>query len=533
MFCKNCGTQLSSDAKFCTKCGTPFASGGNEQKDSKVVNAGSTKSVYSSVQKNVKNTNAAVKAAVSGWLLFIFSKEILKHKRFPVVAGTAGLVLVLAVVAAIVVFRPYNPPYEVISFGRYDNIVYIGAGQFRVERGNPPHPSWGVVDIRGNYIIPFGRYQIPRGGIVMGDGNFFVLDGSSYHVLDSRGRTTASFDRWNIVTYVTSNRFIVETGQFENQRFGVIDSRGNYVIPMDIRTRITASLCSQFFIVHERYRVGVFDNRGNEVVSFGQFEQIVSAPGGRFIGGSGTGANMRNAVLNARGVEIIPMGQYTHIQAAGGNHFIVREPRDGGMRGVIDSRGNVVVPLRYDNIIYSASAGSTIFAVWIEEGDRWAGLNSRGEEVINLGSYNEIIPIMGSLFLVRRGEQGEATWGIIDARGNEIIPYGRYSEITPAQSDRFIVQRGDLPNQQWGVLDARENEIIALGRYDRIDTPPPFSDLVFIARIGNSFSLLDTNGRVIVPRGRYNEILGISNGLAIVRRGENNQIGVVNTRRIN
>ena len=204
VFCNSCGTPIEGGGTFCGNCGA---------------------AVVGAVPPVVPVGPPYVKKGGG-------------KKIGIIVAGVGALVAVIAAVLIFVVGASYNPPYEVVSMGRYDQIGYIGDGRFVVARGGWQDLRWGVVDIRGNEIIPFGRFEAPDDSPITTTGNFIVRDGRTFYVLNSRGNEITSFDRYDRVTYVTDNRFIVSIGSGSNTRAGVVDARDNEIIPLGRYTNI-------------------------------------------------------------------------------------------------------------------------------------------------------------------------------------------------------------------------------------------------------------------------------------------------------
>ena len=560
MFCKECGQNLEgASGGFCSKCGTKIE-GLPELEVPEIVSGDKAEPAVmyctecgrpgtadgvcekcAAKKKSVKPQRDVMQAVLT----------FVKKKPVAVIAGAVVFVAVFVTIIVASAGRAYNPPYEVISFGRYDEIVYIGYGQFLVAR-----EDWertGVRDVYGNEIIEFGRFEYLFDEIdvhfrAFRDGNFFITDARTFYLFNRAGNEIVSFDRFDWVDYVTENSFIVYTGTGQNARVGVIDARGMEIIPIGRFDRITASNNGRWFRVQDGNRIGVLNASGTEIISMGRFDSILFAAGNRFIVSTGQSQNRRVAALDSRGQEIIALGRFDQIQAAGDSFFTVR---DGNDWGVLNVRGDEVIPFRYSRI---QMVGNNNFIVL--DGDRTGVLDTRGNEIITIGRYDEISYAGNERFLVRSG--GERTWGsvwegarwgILDTRGNEVISFGRYDEIIPAPGDRFVVRSGGtfnedtrvLENARWGVLDTRGTEIISSGRYDSIywlrdswlgrEVEFISSDYGFIVQSGDRVGFRCVDGREIIPMGRYDEVQSMYNGLAIVARG--GRVGVINTRRIN
>lgn len=463
-------------------------------------------------------------------------KALFKEKPAIAFGGLAGaVVLLVAIILAATLGGTHNPPYEVIQMGRYDDILYIGNGQFVVMRGSGANARWGVQNTRGRDIIEFGRFDMPNDeSFVAHDGNFVVQRGRTFYILNSNGSEITSFDRYDRISYVSPNRFIVGTGIGGNVRTGLVDRRGNYIIPMGQYDRLQPIENGDRFIAWDGSRKGILDARGNVIISLGRYDHIQPVPGSRYIVQEGT----RVALLDNRAREIIRPGLYDRIFPAGDSHFIVQ---DGNRWGVVDARAREVIPFRYDSISFTG----THFIV--NEGDRFGALDMRGNEVIRFGQYDRVMYALNSRFLVGRGQSWEedSVIGVVDARGNEIIPMGRFNLIEPVPGDRFVVGTGEF-NDWWGsweidrrgVVDHRGNEIIDMGRFDRVEFFRSWwgnaigveADPVFVVQTGDRMGVLGLDGQEIIPSGAYASFYGMYNRLAIVADNRDS-IGVINTRR--
>lgn len=565
MLCKKCGQNLEgASGDFCCKCGTKTEQI-LETKEAEIVpddktvsavmyctecgqsSAGGDGGICQECITKKANASSAPQSHMSEMQQSDIMQTIApfaKKKPIVVVAGVVALVAIFVIIVVMVTGRSFNPPYEVISIGRYDEIHYIGDSRFLVMRGDWPNTRWGVEDVRGNEIIGFGRFDMIENDFLTHDGNFTVRDGGTFFILNSDGSEIASFDRFDWVSYVTENRFIASTGSGQNTRAGVWDARGTEIISMGRYSQIAASQDGRWFIVWDGNRVGALDERGAEVVSMGRYDNLHFAPGDRFIASTGDWPTARFAVLDSRGNEVIPLGRFDEILIAGDTHFIARE---GNTWGVLNTQGSEVIPFRYDHIQH---VGNNNFIV--VDGDRHGVLDVRGQEIISLGRYDEINYAHSDRFRVRSGGEWDsriwewegARWGILDSRGDEVIPLGRYDGIYPVPGDRFIVRSGGTINlstwewdgARWGVLDARGNEVISPGRYDNISVFHAYwhnvdVDYGFVVRSGDRIGVRDIDGQEIIPIGRYDNVDSMHNGLAIVDRG--GRIGVINTRRIN
>jgi hypothetical protein len=391
------------------------------------------------------------------------------------VAFGVAVFFALVVIAVSVFFllrAVNNLPEEIISFGRYDNIFYIGENKFHVYRDG----RWGIRDARGNYIVEFGAYGYFVDRNLFDGGYIIACSGGTFHVLNPDGKEIAAFDDYDSVWFAMPNRFIVTTGS----------------------------------------QVGVANRRNREVISMGTYTNIW-ASGERYIVADGN----RVGALNARGREIIPLGRFDEITLFA-NEFIVR---DGSSRSILDARGREVASLPSEVIFYTDDI------LMLTQNGEYAIYDSRGREIVPFGVYGGIY-FDNAHFVVLDGNRWDSQRGVIDARGNEIIPMGRYDEIRVASENRFVVVAfGENWGGSFGVIDARGNFIVPMDKYDAIDVTAQFSDDALRVTLDGLVGAIDFSGKEIIPLGKFEAILSVNNNLAIVR-DHGGRLGVVNIRRL-
>ena len=485
-----------------------------------------------------------------------------RNKIYIITAGVVGLIAVMVVViiaatggteaggtrpASTATVATHTLPYEVITFGRYDEIIYYGDGRFMVSRGGWENQRWGIIDVHGNEIIAFGRYDNLQ--YLTSDGNFVVRSGRTFYVLDPSGNEITSFDRFDGVSYVTNNRFVANIFSGDTSRAAVIDAQGNEIIPFGRFNNIWAPRGSQWYIVWDGERVGLVDEQSNEIIPLGRYDDIQAVCDERFIVSTWSEAHMisRWALLDLNGQEIIPFGRYDWVNNVelAGNHLIVG---DGGLVGIFDMYGNVVLPFRYDGLWPSGE--NYLIAT---DGERSGIIDINGQELISIGRYDAVMHAFAGHFLVRSGGEVcedtwdwvNARWAIVNSQGYEIIPLGRYDGISMVSNDRFVVRIGGVLNTDtWqmegarmGVRDAYGNEIISIGRYDSITTIGQYAhqfgiafDFGFVVNAGDRIGVRCIDGQEIIPLGRYDHIQSMINGLAIVER--DGRVGLINISRI-
>lgn len=392
-------------------------------------------------------------------------------------------------------------PYEIIPFGRYDHVSFLGDYHLlSFMADEQDNIVGGVTDLSGNEIFPFSsHYNTPS----VVNGKISIRDGSQLMVFNEDMELIASFNGalYQSVEYVTDNRFILTHWDFFTDGRDttiVVDAAGNPIIsPRRGIRRIDVCDQGRWFKVDSVFMnegIAVFDANGNVVIPFGLYDDIQFIPGDRFaVMTTGSWDDAEFAILDHNRHEVIPFGVYRNFRAIGDGHLIARYDNRWG---IVDAYGNQIT-----GFVYS-------------------GINTECGYVLVVNGNNHRV-------------------GVISAHGEEIIPFDKYNLIQVLSDDRFLVLRNatrgaiDFVGGEWGVVSAVGNEIIPFGEYDNIlvmGTLPWRNTFLrfnygILVTAGEYVGLKCINGQELIPVGKYDFIHGTRNGIAIVEYSED--IGVI------
>jgi len=482
----------------------------------------------------------------------------------------------------------------VIAFGEFNRIFYVGHGQFFVGNSDRIFSiwhdlEWGIIDIHGNEIIEFGRFDpiiyYGRSGaldLLTEDGNFFVRDGNTAHIINRSGEIITSFDSFDRVYLAMYDRFIVRNG-------GVAEEHGDDV--------------------WNYAEWGVINQAGEFIIPFRQFDEIrrtyegsnfIVRIGGVYSDYHGSWLDSQLAVLNRDGRTIIPLGFYNWIWDSSDRAIYVIQNR---YTAVFRLCGELIIPFgRYSDVRY---IGDDMFVVehWtiVDCDIAWYGtriirdyalVTLDGEYLIPFGIYTSIRHLRGNLFAVTIGDCDDWQYhhqAVIDKNGTIIIPFERYESFgicdcrsiifTRNQDENLVlldmqlnniilhknyvgvmrpscyrgmfilyerIENEDFIHTFWHafrrVIDSDGNTIISGGIYRNIrqlfynnwlfqvQYTPAFiagtsSDHSNFIGPVNEFTLYDINGNTIIPRGMFGRAHGFHNGLVIVE--QNGFLGVI------
>ena len=207
---------------------------------------------------------------------------------------------------------PGGATYTMTVEPMYDSVLVSHFGIAVQERGN-----WGVVDVNGRELFPFGRYE--RIGAA-GDGLFIVQDGGEVGVVDQNDREVIPLGRYDDIFGGIDGRFSV---QLEEQ-LAVIDVDGREIIAFRFgRYRHIRPMWNDlFFVIAEDFGLSVIDRTGREIISLGGYASVRIQPSeDNFFVVSNSDDEW--SVVDVHGRGIIPFGKYGRIAGVSDGRFVV------------------------------------------------------------------------------------------------------------------------------------------------------------------------------------------------------------------
>ena len=228
--------------------------------------------------------------------------------------------------------------------------------------------------------------------------------------------------------------------------------------------------------------------------------------------------------IDTTGNVVLPFGRYDRVEKFSDGLAAVW--LNGKGWGFIDKTGKEVVPCKYH---YVNSFDQGLAAV--ELNGKWGFIDTTGKEVVPC-NYDGVGDFSEGLAAVQ-GESGKG--GFIDTTGKEVIPC-QYNAILAAFKDgRAVVEAstGQIKNGHtvyaWGVIDTQGNVVVPFGKYDKVYN---FSDGLAAMCVGSwpdeKWGRIDKTGQEVVPLGKYYKIEQFSDGLAAVQ-DENYKWGFIDT----
>ncbi len=152
--------------------------------------------------------------------------------------------------------------------------------------------------------------------------------------------------------------------------------------------------------------------------------------------------------------DIIVKPEYKNIQAFGNNYedgYIVTNIED--KQGLIGSNKKEILPAKYEQILQKH--GNDCYVV--KESGILKIINSKGETILE-NQFDDVIEILADTFILKRGDNV----GVVNTSGEELIPF-TYQNLKSIGNNGYIAQKDNL----YGVIDLSGNTKIKF-EYDMI-----------------------------------------------------------------
>lgn len=318
-------------------------------------------------------------------------------------------------------------------------------------------------------------------------------------------------------------------GKYSDSKWGFIDKTGAEVVPCKYGNVNPPEFHEGLAAVRLNDKWGFIDATDKEVVPC-QYSDVNNFSEGLAAVKVDTGEKdswhdtiYKYGFIDKTGREVVPPKYYMVGNFSEGLAWVRGDTREKNERfpiykyGFIDKTGKEVIPCKYD-YAHSFSEGLAAVCVGNWPDEKWGFIDTTGKEVVPC-KYDEVKYFDQSLAAVRL----DGKWGFIDKTGKEVAPC-KYDDVEDFSDGLAAVRIGDNANTaKWGFIDTTGKEVVPCN----YSYAPEFHDGVAIAtastgQIKNGQTVyapgvIDAQGNVVVPFGKYDEIGQFSDGLAAVR----------------
>lgn len=457
---------------------------------------------------------------------------------------------------------------EFIMPSRYDFIQDFICGYAPVLLGG----KYGILNTKLELIIPCEYEYIEA----LSDSLFKFREGSRWGVTDISRTIIVNADYETIVSESESLIKIgtyLPNGSLRELRYGLLDCKGNIIIPAECKsiTRIEEDN-NIFFVVEKEWQKGVLDKNGNIIVPFiydyisesgspfycvcrNKFHSFYKSNGERYIcididkdcskkvtipAGYEYAAYVGYGIVKVSQSDkwglidvsgnIITEPQYSSIDIIDGSFAKVGKCLEEKITvyGFIDTSGEVVTPIEYDKIEKWDNG------YYMIQKNELYGLLSPTLHLVFAPSKNYMKKLDDKYILVRCAGICSA-WGLIDYYGNEVIPadgeHYSFSEIEVLENGflKAIYHKSAYVHQNQytiGILNSKGKEIYRKFQCEDIIY---FGDGLFLVKeiYGNvkNYRLINLQGKELFGT-YYNDIEDLKNGSFLIYK--NNRYGIAN-----
>jgi hypothetical protein len=187
-----------------------------------------------------------------------------------------------------------------------------------------------------------------------------------------------------------------------------------------------------------------------------------------------------------------------------------------GMDGFIDPTGKLVIPSKFDAPLEFSEglAFASTWRPWDDPGPTKAGfIDKQGRFVIENDAFRFGYGFSDgrSVVSVQTG-QNEWAYGLIDKRGNFVISPGTYRSLSPSVHGAIRA----VNDKKVGLIDIDGKVIVPLGKYE--DILEPLDGNVFSAQSNGKVVLMDATGRRLAEVAEPGYVGRFRGGMATIEQ---------------
>lgn len=304
---------------------------------------------------------------------------------------------------------------------------------------------WGYVDSTGKIVIA-AQYQREKQAFKK---TVIVKKDKKWGMLDTAGTVLVPFEFDNL-SYISINGKSVVSAQKFSPRFGYVDTKGNFVIPADLRQA---------------------KELGNGLIGFTH--------------------GLKWGIMDSTGKIICPETYHEILEYSDGLALV----RLGKKWGYVDTKGTEVIPVSYEKAT-AFSHGQA--AVLINK--RWGYINAAGSLSVE-AKYFQAAPFNGISFPVKTKDG----YGLISPSGKWLMKPSWESMVPLENSNLLVIRKGNL----YGLC--RPDGKVVL--YPRFDHFRALGEGVISYRSNLYWGLVDTSGYQLT-HAIFDKVMPFSEGYA-------------------
>ena len=305
--------------------------------------------------------------------------------------------------------------------------------------------------------------------------------------------TNNTKDVSTLVTYVAA---------FENNKWGVIDNKGNTIIDFDYDEMIVIpNKNKDFFICNydvdystETYKTKVLNKNGEQVLNNYNNIKPVENTNGKNIWYEDNmliyEENGKYGLINFEGEKILE-AEYDNIYPLDGIEKSIIIEKDG-LKGLVNtSLGEIIIPAKYVDI--SSLSKTYDDGYIIKNSENKCGIIGADKTNILEEKYDDIKHITGNNYYVVV-ENGETK--VIDASGQIVLNSG-FDSVEEINLNNFVI----IKDEKYGLI-SKDGQVLIAPEYDNIKNA--FSNYYIVQKEGK-YGIIDDSKNVVIE-SKYDRI---------------------------
>lgn len=323
---------------------------------------------------------------------------------------------------------------------QYSDTKDFSEGLAAVQIASDQGLNWGYINEKGEVAIPFMYkevYDFSDGlGIVRDNTtsyDFFAP--SNYYFVDKSGNRVHQ-GTYNGIKRLSGGYSIVKlaSGQYNNiYKYGVVDSKGNYIIQPEYDWIIASNEANMYFTlkgkIHSNLMGDSFTSEGEWTLLDGKGQQIAKLDATQMDSFKGGLARVQRdekwGYIDTSGKDVIPFKYDNAMNFSEGMAGIqVKNEYTQNVWGFVDLKGNIIIKPVY-NEVSSFSDGLAIVNYYNEKADKCYSIIDKTGKKITVTEYDSIEKVDKDLYKVSKSKTSSSKGieGYINHKGQYIWKY--------------------------------------------------------------------------------------------------------------
>lgn len=405
---------------------------------------------------------------------------------------------------------------------------------------------WGYANLKKELVIPvkysgaevFNDYGLAK----VFTGDYFGHD-AKFGMIDKKGNVVIPIDKYYSLNEIRDSVICFAKVFKDSIKYGVMDLKGNVIILPTFESPINFNHNAAIINTRKNFRHSyspdadfIVINKKGEILTSKKYARISPFVNGFAAVATINDSNQyRYGVIDSTGKEIIPP-LYNEMKCDFSEVYIDSNSFKNGLIavkfggflepkwGVINIKNEIVIDFQYD-VISNYINGLFIVGIrsqrpsWYTEPDLYGSINVNNDTIVPF-KYKVLHEFYGNLLIAQKGDK----YGIINSKNETIVPfqYNIIIKLGEGFAETGINKPGNYKGRYWGIINFLGQEVI----------PPKFDNIqnqhngYFEVEQNSKKGLYDYLGKQVLPIV-YTECFGCSDSKYFIVMNENEKMGIV------